>query len=305
MSFPARLLQYTRERFPLGAYVPMILTFTFSAAAFSRMARGQTGFIPWPVFAVGCFTSLVFFFWLRVLDEHKDADTDRQFRPELPVPRGLIRLGELRAVAVTLLVIALGLNAWLNPDLLWPCLAVAAWAALMTREFFVRAWLRAHVTWYLLSHMVIMPMIDFYTTGLDWIAAGWRVPPGLEFFLVVTFLNGVVIEVGRKIRAPEDEREGVDTYTQAWGLKRATVTWQAVLLLTAFTAALALRSIGAGPIELATLTAMFVLAGRTALYFRREPTPRNAKAIETASGLWTLGMYLLLGAGPFVVRTLG
>lgn len=300
MSFPARLLAYTAERFPLPAYLPMIVVFTFSAAAYSRVARGVHGFIPLGLFAVGCFTSLVFFFWLRVLDEHKDADTDREFRPELPVPRGLVSLRELRSTGIVLLVTALVLNAVLEPRLLWPCLAVATWAALMTREFFVRDWLRAHVTWYLVSHMLIMPMIDFYTTGLDWI--GHPIPTGVELFLVVTFLNGMVIEVGRKLRAPENERTGVDTYTKAWGLQAAPLIWLGILTLTALAAAAALQAVRGGALSLAILVGMWGLAASAGLAFRKDP--RKSKWVEGASALWTIGMYLLLGSAPWVVFNL-
>ena len=94
--FLPRFGRYLAERFPLPAFVPLITMFTFSSAAYSRMARGAGGFIPWPLLAVGALTSLGFFFTLRVLDEHKDADVDRRFRPELPVPRGLVSLRELR-----------------------------------------------------------------------------------------------------------------------------------------------------------------------------------------------------------------
>jgi 4-hydroxybenzoate polyprenyltransferase len=298
LSFPARLLAYTRERFPLGAYLPMIVVFTFSAAAYSRVARGVPGFVPWPTFAVGCLTSLVFFFWLRVLDEHKDAATDARYRPELPVPRGLVSLRELRSTGLVLLGTALALNAWVEPALLWPCLAVAGWAALMTKEFFVRDWLRAHVTWYLLSHMLIMPMIDFYTTGLDWI--GHEVPPGLEFFLLVTFLNGMVIEIGRKLRAPGDEREGVDSYTKAWGLKTAPLVWLGILLLTALTAAAALHAVHGGPWSLGVLSLMVLLAGSAGVSFRKDPTTKRGRFVEVAAGLWTIGMYLLLGSAPWL-----
>lgn len=269
----------------------MIVVFTFSAAAYSRVARGLPGFIPLPLFATGCFTSLVFFFWLRVLDEHKDRAIDARYRPELPVPRGLVTLRELRFTGLVLLAVALGLNAWMNPLLLWPCLAVALWAALMTKEFFVRDWLRRHVTWYLLSHMLIMPMIDFYTTGLDWI--GHPLPTGVEMFLLVTFLNGMVIEVGRKLRAPADEREGVDTYTKAWGQRRAPLIWLALLALTALSAAAALSWVNGGPASYVVLVCMFLLAGSSAIRFR-------ARWVEAASALWTIGMYLLLGSAPWL-----
>jgi 4-hydroxybenzoate polyprenyltransferase len=300
-----RLAAYQAERFPLAAYVPLITVFTFSAAAYSRLARGAPGFVPTGRFVVGALTALVFFFMLRVLDEHKDADVDRRYRPELPVPRGLVSLGELRAVGGGALALVVLLNALVAPVLLWAILAVAAWAALMTREFFVPRWLRAHMAAYLVTHMAIMPMIDGYTTGLDWLAEGADAPAGLGLFLLVTFLNGIVIEVGRKIRAPGGEREGVDTYTSAWGTRRAPLAWLATLAATALTAWLAARHVGIGGIAGAILAGAALATAAPALRFLRAPDARLARGIETASGAWTIAMYLLLGAGPFVARWLG
>ncbi len=285
--------------------MPLISVFTFSAAAYSRLARGAPGFVPLDRFLVGVFTALVFFFLLRVLDEHKDAEVDRRYRPELPVPRGLVSLAELRRIGGAALVLAVLLNALVAPVLLWACLAVAVWAALMTKEFFVPRWLRAHPVAYLVTHMAIMPMIDGYTTGLDWLAEGVDPPRGLGLFLLVTFLNGIVIEIGRKIRAPGGEREGVDTYTSAWGVRNAPGVWLATLAATAFTAWLAARHVGIGGSAAAILAVAALATALPAVRFLRAPNAKSAKAIETASGAWTIAMYLLLGAGPFVARWIG
>jgi 4-hydroxybenzoate polyprenyltransferase len=304
-ALAVRMWRYLGERFPLTGFAPLIIMFTFSSAAYSRLARGETGFIPWPLFVVGALTSLVFFFTLRVLDEHKDADTDRRFRPELPVPRGLVTLAELRRVDGAALVLTLVLNALLAPVLLWAWLAVAVWAALMTREFFVRDWLRAHVAWYLVTHMMIMPMIDAYTTGLDWLRAGTHPPAGLVLFLAVTFLNGVLIEIGRKIRMPEGEREGVDTYTAAWGLRLAPAVWLVSLAGSLAFAWLAASATGHARFTLAALAPASLVAAAPAIAFLRAPGARSAKAIEVAGGLWPLATYIVLGAGPFIARAFG
>jgi hypothetical protein len=298
-----RLVAYQRERFPVAGYLPLIAAFTFSAAAYSRLARGEPGFIPLDRFVVGAFTALIFFFMLRVLDEHKDAEVDRLYRPELPVPRGLVSLSELRLLGGGLLLGAALLNLAVEPRLLLAWIPVAAWAALMTREFFVPAWLRARPALYLVSHMIIMPMIDLYTTGLDWLAAGAPPPRALWLFLAVTFLNGVVIEVGRKIRAPDGERPGVDTYTAAWGARRAVHVWLAVTAAAALTAMLALRAVDAHLLALLLPPAAIAVAV-PAFRFLGEEDARHARGIETASGIWTLGSYLLIGAGPFLLRAL-
>jgi 4-hydroxybenzoate polyprenyltransferase len=282
--------------------VPLITAFTFSSAAFSRVARGVPGFMDPLRFAMGAFTALVFFFLLRVLDEHKDADVDRRYRPELPVPRGLVSLAELRWIGGAALATALALNALLAPVLLWPFLLVAAWASLMTREFFARAWLRAHLTAYLLTHMAIMPLIDSYTTGLDWLVEGVHAPRGLLLFLAVTFANGILIEVGRKLRAPGAEREGVDSYTGAWGLRTAPAVWIGTLAASALLACLAARHTGTAVATTAALSVMGLGCALPAVLFMRAPSVSLSARIELASQLWPLVTYLVLGAGPFVIR---
>jgi 4-hydroxybenzoate polyprenyltransferase len=281
------------------------VVFTASAAAYSRLARGVTTWIPWDRFLIGAFTSLVFFLWLRILDEHKDAAQDRAARPELPVPRGLVSLGELRAAGLVLLVAAVLLNLLAAPALLGAMLVVAGYMALMTREFFVPTWLRSRPVAYLLSHMMIMPLIDGYTTGLDWLAERVDPPVGIWFFLAVTFMNGVIVEIGRKIRAPADERPGVDTYTKAWGVRRAPMVWLGVLAATTATTWLALRHVGGGAVEAVLLVAFAALAALPAIRFVSGEDARSAKRTELAAGLWTIAVYLLLGVGRFVAQAIG
>lgn len=306
----ARLWRYQAERFPLAGYAPLIAAFTFASVSYSRAARrfaglpDAEGFVPWPLFATGVFTSLACFFLLRVLDEHKDADTDRRWRPELPVPRGLVTLGELRGTGAALVAAVIAANAVVAPVLLWPLLLVAAWAALMTKEFFVRDWLRAHLGAYLVTHMLVMPMIDAYTTGLDWLVAGRHAPAGLPWFLAATFANGVLVEVGRKLRAPAGEREGVDSYTRAWGPRAAPLAWLAVLFAAAAVVTVAARSTGAaGPSAAVAFPAAALLA-IPAARFVATGDDRAARQVELASGVWGFVSYLTLGLGPLAVRWL-
>lgn len=304
-SLALRFLAYQAERFPLPALIPILALFTFSSAAFSRRARGAPGFVDLGLFAVGAFTAISIFFLLRVLDEHKDADVDRRYRSELPVPRGMVALRELRWIGGGAGALAVALNLGLAPVLLAPLAIVAAWATLMTKEFFVREWLRAHPTAYLLTHMAIMPLIDAYTTGLDWLVAGAEPPPGLVLFLAVTFANGVLIEVGRKIRVPAEEREGVDTYTKAWGLRAAPAVWAATLAVSGLLAWRAAGHTGTATmagVALATLAAPCALP---ALAFMRAPASKWARRVDVASQVWPAITYLILGAVPFAVAAWG
>jgi 4-hydroxybenzoate polyprenyltransferase len=303
-SLASRLWEYQGIRFPVAGFGPLVIAFTFSSAAYSRIARGSPGFISWTLFSVGAFTALVFFFMLRVLDEHKDREVDARFRPELPVPRGLVSLRELRLVGGTLVAITIVLNWLLAPTLLWTYAVVAVWAALMTAEFFVGDWLRAHPAAYLLSHMAIMPAIDLYTTGLDWVTDGAAPPTALAAFLAVTFANGILIEIGRKLRPPDGERDGVDTYSKVWGIQLATVLWLATLVASATCAWVASRAVGTSRLTLLILVPAALAAALPALRFLRLPAARSAVLTEKVSQVWPLLTYILLGIVPYANRWL-
>ena len=298
-----RLLAYARERFPLAAYLPMILLAAGAAIGYSRVARDAPGFASPATFVVTALTLLAAFFALRVADEHKDAAVDRVTRPELPVPRGLVTLRELRVAASVLAAIALVVNALRSPMLLLPLAGIALWLTLMTREFFAREWLRSRPAVYLASHMVIMPLLLLYATATDWMTAGVRAPRSLWLFLAASYATGLVLEIGRKIRAPAEERPGVETYTASWGTTRAVTAWLASVAASALLIALTAAAVRATwtPVAAPLLaTAVSVAAWR---FVRAGPSARRGKQVEVASAVWTLGAYALL-ALPWIERAL-
>lgn len=298
-----RWIVYQRERFPLAAHAPLVAAFSASAVCFSSLVRGHVA-VPSPgALAVAFVTSLLFFLQLRIADELKDYDDDARFRPYRPVPRGLVTLRELLWVATGAAAAQLALALWLDPSIVWLLALAWIYLALMTREFFAPRWLKAHPAIYLASHMVILPLVDLYATACDWWVAGLRQPPpGLYWFLVVSYLNGVVIEIGRKTRVPADEEHGVETYSALWGTHGAARAWLAAVLLTAFAAWRASARIGT---EAPTLLLLAVLAAACAIVARRVTrglTRHGGKPIELMSALWTLLMYLSLGGAPLALR---
>lgn len=300
-----RLWLYQAERFPLLGHGPVIGAFSFSAVCFSLLLRGETHFPGWQTILVSFFSALLFFLQLRLADEFKDFDEDSRYRPYRPVPRGLVTLRELGWLWGLTMLIQLALALWLNPALVFYLMLVWAYLGLMSREFFVREWLKARPITYLWTHMLIVPLIDFYTTACDWRAVGDEAPHwGLAWFLVASFFNGVVIELGRKIRAPGDEEHGVETYTFLWGRSRAVGAWLGALAVTAVCGALAGNDVGFGlpaaGILFGALAGLFFFAVR----FLRQPVTKNAKALETLSGLWTILMYLAVGFLPLLVMVL-
>lgn len=301
MSLYRRLWTYQAERFPLAAHGLLVAVIAAAGVGFSATARGAGALPSAQAFVTAFVVAFVFFFQLRVADEFKDFADDSRYRPYRAVPRGLVALRELALLALAAGAVQALFTWLLAPALLWALAAGWGYLWLMRVEFFAPEWLKAHALLYMLSHMVILPLIFVYITGCDWLAAGAEPPPGLGWFLATGYFNGMVIEIGRKIRAPEDEEAGVETYSKLWGRAGSAAAWLAALTFAGVCGAKAASSYGwAAPIAvLAALLAAAALA--LALRYAHTPNARWAGAIEKFSALVVLAVYAGIGIVPAVI----
>lgn len=302
--FLIRFIQYQNERFPIIVHGLLISIFTFSAISYSRICRGAAGFISMKDFLVGIFATVSLFFLVRIFDEFKDREDDARFRSYLPVPRGLISLKELRNVGLVTAALQLIVLIWFQPRMLWLYMIVIGYLLLMGVEFFVPQWLKARQIIYVTSHMFIIPLVDVYSTGLDWGLEDATPSLGLLFFFAVSYMNGLVLEFGRKIRAPHKEEEGVVSYTGMYGTKGGTMVWLGTLLVTLIISLIASGFAGYGILGYGILIGFFILCAIPAILFLQNHTESRSKMIEYASGLWTAAMYLTLGGVPMLNQLL-
>ncbi|MCK4608175.1 MAG: hypothetical protein KAT71_01725, partial [Gammaproteobacteria bacterium] len=151
-SYISRLWQYQKERFPLAQHGPLIAIFAFSSASYSRMCRGDSGFISIWYFVIGALTAMLLFALLRISDEYKDFDDDSKYRPYRAVPRGLVSLTELGWLGVGILIFLIAINAIVMPRMLIPFFIVIIFMSLMGKEFFISRWLKRHPLTYMASH---------------------------------------------------------------------------------------------------------------------------------------------------------
>ncbi|HEU4717443.1 MAG TPA: UbiA family prenyltransferase [Bacteroidia bacterium] len=300
--FLKRFWIYQKERFPLFGHGPLVASFSFSAIAYSRICRGAEGFVPWSRYAIGIVTTITLFLLVRIFDEFKDRGDDEKYRPELPVPRGLVTLRELAILGACLFIVQVVLNAVFFPKMFFIYCIVIVYLCLMGKEFFVPAWLKKHQFWYVTSHMFIIPLIDIYASGLDWLVEGQPAPKGLMFFFAVSYFNGIVLEIGRKIRVPGKEKEGVLTYSSMLGVKKATWLWVFILAVTLSWAVAASWFAGYGKPGLVIMGGIFCVCVLPAFFFLQKMTEKKSKLIEYASALWTIAMYFSLGAIPMIAE---
>lgn len=302
MTLAQRLWIYQAERFPLKKTVPLLAV--FSAASICVSAQLADRPLPdWPGFLAAFTLAMSLFFQMRVCDEFKDAEDDRRFRPDRPIPRGLVTPGEIRALGLATIPLA-ALAAWLwHPPVLIYLAFTWVWLAAMTAEFGAPAWLKARPVLYLISHMAIMPLIDLLLTSVEWLPGGGAAPM-IWLFLALSFVNGCVLELGRKLWAAENEIEGVDSYSALYGPAKATRAWLACL-----TASLALLiatgfATGTGwPTTLLAIAAAIpcVLSARA---YMAAQTSKTQHRMDSIAGLWVFFCYATAGFLPYLIGAL-
>jgi 4-hydroxybenzoate polyprenyltransferase len=294
---------YQRERFPILIHGPLIAAMSFSNVSVSALLRDQASLPAMGSFLVAFTSTLLFFLQLRIADEFKDHEADARYRPYRAVPRGLVSMRELGIVAAVGALLQLALALWLHPALAFLLAPVWLYLGLMWKEFFVRRYLTAHPIAYLWTHMLILPLITMYATACEWRAADASPPKGVAWLLAASFCNGLVIEIGRKIRAPEAEERGVETYSVLWGRRTATLAWWGAMLLAAASSLPVGRRIGVAGALSGAFGLILVAAAIAGWRFLDRPTSKRAGLFEPISGLWTLVAYLGLGAGPWLLSS--
>lgn len=302
-----RFWQYLLERFPPLGNGLLIVVFSFSAIAYSILSRGGTDFISGSNFLLAAVLTVGLFLLLRISDEFKDAKEDAQHRKDLPVPRGLVSLRELARVGLGILVLQVVLVIVLAPKI-FPLYALAlVYMVGMFYEFGIGSWLKRNQWAYNASHMVIIPLVDIVASGFDWKLNGLAPPVGLAFFFAVSYCNGVVLEFGRKLGVPDQIDEGNRLYTTRLGQRKAGFFYALALLVTFGFAVAAALAAGHSSATLLAFGVLLVIAFVPIVihFLFGNASAKTSKALELTSGLWTLGMYLLLGGIPMLGKLLG
>ena len=129
------------------------------------------------------------------------------------MPRGLVTLARAWLVGVAPRVVQLALALWLDPSLV-VLLALGLGVPGADDARVLRAGLAEGAAGRLhgVAHgdraadRSLRDRVRLVVAGLP------RPPHGLFWFLLVSYFNGLVVEIGRKTRAPADEEHGVETY---------------------------------------------------------------------------------------------
>ncbi len=295
--YPRRLSAYLAERFPVLGHGLLIAAYYSSNQFLARALTTPGRPMHYDLTSLlGAVTLFCFFFHLRVFDEHKDYAEDAIHHPDRVLQRGVITLRDLKVLGG----IAISIEIVLAPVRGAP--ALVAWgiafgfSLLMLKEFFIRDWLKRHFLLYATTHMLLMPLLSlmvfsFATGRWPWEAPGWYlVYSWVGFFVTFNW------EVSRKIRAPEDEREGVETYTRIFGTYGAAYIVLAIRVVDTALVILVGRHLGLPRWFDAALVALFLVTLIGFFQFRFQTSRKTAKRMETYAGMYIIAFDLILAA---------
>ena len=299
---------YLNERFPLGKNSFFVLIFTLSGYIYTSLLYNskimylftngvKIGIFQYKIIALFIII-FMFFFQLRITDEFKDYEEDLKYRAYRPVQRGIICLKTLEKIGIATVIIQIMLAHVINPEIIYFIIFVWIYMFLVAKEFFIKKWLTKRILIYALSHVVIMVFITLVIVE----ATQYIVPKNIfdvfilqryrhniDFALIplftLNYLNGIVLEIGRKMRRADEEEHGVQTYNKLWGRKKAVVVLSLLFVIEYFLVILELAHTYEKYFFFGRLTLLVILI--VSIYFMIKFLKKDlsGKIVETVSEL--------------------
>ncbi|MCL2423622.1 MAG: hypothetical protein FWD11_07005 [Micrococcales bacterium] len=236
-TFVARLRVYFREMYPLGRSLFVGYLLCFELYFLTLLTNDRTGFNVGPAEVSVGFTLFAFLLNLRIADDFKDYQTDLTLFPDRPLPSGRTRKSDLVWVLVVLDTVVVGLNVVVVRNHVFFALLVA-YGVLMSFWFFQRYRIQRSLVLAVVTHNPVQLVMNTYVISFacaryDIALVGWN----NLLILCTLYFPGLIWEIARKVRAPQDETEYV-TYSSLFGVRKAVGFIAAVMLLDLVTSSI-------------------------------------------------------------------
>ncbi len=300
-----RLLAWANERFPLANAILFFVL--YAAALFLGRLTTTAGEVNVRASDfLGFLAIWAFFLMLRVFDEHKDYDLDLLNHPDRVLQSGLVTLGHLKVLGGLAILLQLLVSLYLANGtglilVFW--LICFGWSLLMAVEFFCGEWLEKRLVLYAFSHMIVMPMALVWMAQIG--AGDAALPAPILWLAGLSFLSGAAFEVTRKMKAPEDERETIDSYTKVFGTQRAPLVVMFLLISGSVFLGILIQTITPNsPFApwMAALVASLLPALVALNQFKTSASAQSAKRCEGFVALTMLTGYAMLISAAIVER---
>ena len=281
-----RMYIYLAEMYPVPVRVISSVLLYISFTAFLGSVHGVEVAVISPFTFVGSWSLFALMLILRLMDELKDKEIDRELFSDRPLPSGRVSESDIGFSLVVMIGLLLGVNVWVGKAF-WAAVFLVAYSSLMFRYFFVPEILRENLLLNLATHNPIIPITFLYVLILFCVEHDLTINDvkWLNTLLLMGMYWAVFLawEIARKIRCREEENEYV-TYSRILGLVGATLATAGTQTIGLAIGVYFYWSLSLSHLFLGTLLAGYALTLSGHLRFLLNPTPVTSKLRPFAEG---------------------
>ena len=281
-----RMNIYLAEMYPVPVRVISSVLLYISFTAFLGSVHGVEVAVISPFTFVGSWSLFALMLILRLMDELKDKEIDRDLFSDRPLPSGRVSESDIGFTLVVMIGLLLGVNVWVGKAF-WAAVFLVAYSSLMFRYFFVPEILRENLLLNLATHNPIIPITFLYVLILLCVEHDLTINDvkWLNTILLMGMYWAVFLawEIARKIRCREEENEYV-TYSRILGLVGATLATAGTQTIGLAIGVYFYWSLSLSHLFLGTLLAGYALTLSGHLRFLLNPTPVTSKLRPFAEG---------------------
>jgi 4-hydroxybenzoate polyprenyltransferase len=236
---------------------------------------------------------------LRLMDELKDREIDRELFQTRPLPSGKVLEQDIRVTLIVVIVLYLAANVFAS-HAFWMAVFALGYSVMMFKHFFIPRILRRSLLLTLTTHNPIIPIMVFYVLilfsaehklslrNLNW--------PLSLLLIAMHWAMFFSWEIARKIRSKEEENAYV-TYSQIFGRLGALLVAGGAQTIAFAIGLYFFWVLSLSEICLAILLAGYGMAMWGHLRFVIDPNPITSKLKSFAEG-YVLSVLTAMTIGP-------
>jgi 4-hydroxybenzoate polyprenyltransferase len=241
-GFSGRMKVYLGEMYPVPQRLAIWAIYCLTFVTFLARLHGLSPLLLSPYTASSIVAIFFFGLILRLMDELKDREVDRELFRDRPLPSGRVCERDIKISLAVAMGCFLLVNAWMGKAFVM-ALVLLGYSLLMFKFFFIPGILKRYFLLNLATHnpvtaLMLLHVVFIFSVeqGLPLGQVKW---PATILLIVMYWSMLFAREIARKIRSREEENAYV-TYSQILGRKGAvlvaagaqTGTFLVVLYLT-------------------------------------------------------------------------
>jgi len=232
-----RLHKYLKEMFPILPRTALGYLLFFEIFFLVGLTQGY-GWLPITIGdVVAGFTIMAFLLTLRIADDFKDYDTDLTLFPDRALPSGRVHKKDLAVLLIILDSITVIANIIFVGNHVFFALLVAYGFA-MSFWFFQKYRIQRSLPLALITHNPVQLVLNMYVISYACSRYGIPLLTWQNILILFTlYFPGLVWEIARKVRAPQDETDYV-TYSKLFGVRTPVIVILVAMFLDAVMASI-------------------------------------------------------------------